>query len=68
MFMFMFVVILHRVGEPTLQKPDVAKQILEILAFWPRNDVRSRESVKIAQREETNATAATNVPEIPVNF
>ena len=32
--------------------------------FGSRNDVRSRESVKIAQRDETNATAATKMPEI----
>ena len=32
------------------------------MQFGPRNDVRSRESVKIAQHDETNAMAATKMP------
>ena len=36
--------------------------------FEPRNDVRGRESVKIAQRDETNATAVARTPENVVKF
>ena len=55
-------------GQLTLQKPDVARNRQEILAFRPRIDARGRESVQIALRDVTNATAATEMPEHVIIF
>ena len=48
--------IIHRVGEPTLQEPDVAKQMLEIHTFWAskrRTEPRIGENCT-ARRDECN--------------